>query len=320
MSIATIAPSGGSYTGIVAAEAGEQGDLVTAADGKFLRYTGTWSGADAANVTFGGWTTNSTYFLTWDTDSSNRHTGVWSTSKAHCSVDASTNHVRMQTDYMVIDGVQIQNLRNSSLNNAVLQERVGNYVKSCIVRGRTCVSQTVNATCYSSNNLYYAPASGPALERGFFQDAGTHYTYNNTSYGGNYGFLRNTGTTVAKNCLAYGQATAGFSGTFSGASTNNASGDTSAPGGSPQTSISDPFTNAAGADFSIASGAAVINNGADLSADANLAVSVDILAVTRSSTPTIGAFEFVSAGATSRPGQSLLRYYARAAYPRMAGR
>lgn len=97
----------------------------------------------------------------------------------------------------------------------------------------------------------------------------TAYVYNCTSVNNVNGIVRTVGTAVVKNCLADGNTTADFVGTFDAASTNNASGDASAPGANPETLVVPSFVDPAMNDYHLSTADTdVFDEGLDLSADA----------------------------------------------------
>ena len=94
------------------------------------------------------------------------------------------------------------------------------------------------------------------------------------------GFLHSGGVLIAKNCLATGNDTGGGDdfdpGTYTG-STNNASGDLTAPGASPRISQTFTFVNAGAGDYHLSpSDAGAHTFGSDLSADGVFAFDDDI--------------------------------------------
>lgn len=135
-----------------------------------------------------------------------------------------------------------------------------------------------------------------------------HAFYNNTVYGatGNGIYItRATGTLVRMrnnrvempSGVCYGSNGFIVTPTYGG----NISSDSTSPDGASYRSITGTYTNAGGGDLSIAAGDAGINLGVDLSADANFPISTDIVGVTRSATPTPGAWEYVAASGTIAP-------------------
>jgi len=116
---------------------------------------------------------------------------------------------------------------------------------------------------------------------------------NNTAYGGGYGF--NVSSILARNNVSFAAVTGGYLNTAAAGSDYNASDYTDAPGSNSQQSIGDPFTNAAGLDFS--SNGSVLTAGLDLSADATDPFTTDINGVTRINW-TKGASEYISGGST----------------------
>ena len=104
--------------------------------------------------------------------------------------------------------------------------------------------------------------------------------------GGGTCFASGSTSLKATNCVAFGGAT-GFSGTFIGGSTNNASDDSTEPGSNPITTdiVSGDFTNTAGEDYSVSGITSTLYN-----AGADLGLQQDIKGQWRATD--VGAYEF----------------------------
>jgi len=152
---------------------------------------------------------------------------------------------------------------------------------------------------------------------GFYLDSGTdNYLYNCISVGNTYGFQRNTGVAgavIAKNCLASGNTTADFAGTFDAASVTNASSDTSAPGTGKRTEQTFTFVDADNDDYHLAAADAGAKGfGTDLSEDATFAFDDDIDGDLWGASWSIGMDHPVAAGGLT-PGHTY-QYRQRAKY------
>lgn len=129
--------------------------------------------------------------------------------------------------------------------------------------------QVVIANCAAIDNKtrgMFVGASGTA----------TIYFYNCTSAGNVDGFRRNTGSPIAKNCLAHGNTT-GFVGTFAAGTVTNASSDATAPGTGSRNSQTFTFVNAAAKDYHLdATDTGARTFGTDLSGDAIYPFTTDV--------------------------------------------
>lgn len=129
---------------------------------------------------------------------------------------------------------------------------------------------------------------------------------NCTFYGGS---LLGANATSSSNCTAENVVSVAPSSSFNdfyggwdtgASSTNNASNDTSSPGGSSQDSIvvADTWTDAANSDLTVKdASSALADNGTDLSGE----FTKDVILTTRTGTWDIGAFDFVGSGSSGSP-------------------
>lgn len=208
------------------------------------------------------------------------------------------NVIEIGVNNVIVDGLQI-----NSVANCVYQSASGANVLI-----RNCVAQT-SVTSTSSgpykmidgtvvNSVAICTASGV----GGMSDGGSAKFYNVTAVqiggGGSFGFRGNYDTPVCNNCVSMGFGTAfrsGVTGNY------NASDQASPPGANSVASLTfaNQFENVAGAgtmDFRVKAGSGLVAGTRDATNTADL----DIVKSARSTTtPTIGAWEYVTAGSGS---------------------
>ena len=123
------------YATLAAAIAGEviaNPNLVTMAGILTIQIEGTWSSTDTTTVNVTGFTTDSTHYVNIVTDSTNRASPSWSTSKYILSLSSTSYAITATNNYTRITGLQIQNTNSFSCGIGVS----GNYclVDSCFVK------------------------------------------------------------------------------------------------------------------------------------------------------------------------------------------
>lgn len=215
----TVRPSGGDYTTLAAAVAGEATDL-TATGMLYIKIEGDWSGGpDTTTVDFDGYTTDATHYIKVYTDSANRASTTWNTSKYVFQI-TDANAFMVREDYLWIDGLQVeivnqtttraffQNITRSSgaikLSNSILRGNGGAqqlkmnitttgvfstfYMWNCI-----CYKWGSNADSYFTNdisgqtwNVYNCTFIWPSTTTaGCRLDGGTALVMKNCYSGGN---------------------------------------------------------------------------------------------------------------------------------------
>jgi len=285
------------------------------------------TGADTTTVTISGWTTDATRYIkiytpyntSTECNQSQRHNGKWDDAKYRLEISTATYFIVISNPNVLIEG--IQGKRTAAVtNNGQGGFLIYNAGSGCDIRisnnilvGNTSASSYGNvaieiyddANSYQSgtakawNNIIYdfKNSSGGPVAMSVYDAQGnfTLYAYNNTVQNCNYGYTRSSGggTFVAKNNIAQ-DCTDGFNGTFDASSNYNLSDIASdAPGANSRNSTTVTFVDKANKDFHLAStDTGALNYGTDLSADANLALSDDIDAQTRSGAWDIGADEY----------------------------
>ncbi len=284
--LVTVRPSGGDYTSLSNAEAGEQDDLAAAGDHLVIEIQGDWSSAADALCVFNGSTTSATSYIEVRTDAANRHAGALDTSLYRISSGAGSN-VSLQDGFVHLIGLQI--LPSSATGIVVLSGGNDCTATDCLIGGTPTsgisaqTSSTVEIEC---RNCVVWDAS----TRGFGVTVanGDMWCYNCTAYDCTIGFHQTNGLMTVRNCLAQANATADFSGTFEAASNYNCDEDSTAPGANSFTDTAS-FTNAGAGDFHLT--AALSQQGEDLT---SVGVTTDFEGDTRSNWD-VGADEIVAA-------------------------
>ena len=289
--------------------------------------------ADTTAAVIDGWTTDATNYIYIHTSTAARHAGIWSTSKYRLSTEdysISLDLLGFGNDGQIrIDGLQFSRgpanggvpiLRayfkpagnDIRISNCIFKDTSGGYstLYGIYANGSSNTGQT--ATFRIWNNILYDFTG--TTSHGIFCGRGTQYVYNNTIVNCKTGITGggDSGTCIAKNNLLYSQglsAAVAAGGTF-GAGTDYNATDLSSMNytvtgeGNTHDRLSQTFTftNSAGDDYTLTSSDAGAKDfGVDLSADANLAFSDDVIGTARpqGSAWDIGFFEVVVATATT---------------------
>jgi len=294
--IKTIKPSGGDYTSLSAAEAGEQRDLVALNEIAVLEC---YSMSDTAAVTFAGWTTDATHYIRVYTPASERHAGEWDGTKYNLALTNAHILTTGQTSlYIKIEGIQFKETATATWSYRACfytSYNAGHNLEfdRCIFYN---VSNgggqyTVGIELFTStgaidvkiqNCAFFRSGTG-GLSRGIWNgdaSAGTVYTYNNTFKNFDEGIRQDaTNTHNVKNC-GFANCTTPISGTVTEVTNST---------------ITPTFIS--GKEFHLDSTDTTWKDaGTDLSADAGVINSLDIDGETRTGTWDIGADEFVAAG------------------------
>lgn len=300
------------YVSLSVAEAAEQADLVTAGDSIEILCSGT--AADTTVCYFLGWTTGTSNTITVKPHADDVNTsGIYdatlyrltpSTAWSLCIRDAVGN--------LTIDGIQVAPTGSNSTSLYSRPPSGSTYsVINCILKGIGASGQVgINfsgsgSDFYIVNNVAYDQALYGIRKDGYMS-TGKVIVYNNTvdSCGTGLYLDSGLGTTsriynnlLTNNTTDYGAISTPTS------TDNNVTSDATGPD-SGHTSKTITYTDASGEDFST-SDSDVVDLGTDLSADSDYAVTDDIIGETRSSTPTIGAFEYVSGGSSFQPSWAM---------------
>ena len=101
----TVKASGGDYTDLWNAEAGEQGDLPTLARILTIEHYLAGDGSYGA-TTFDGWTTDATHYINVVVPAAARHLGKWDATKSNYTTSATQLNVQIQENFVRFTGFQ----------------------------------------------------------------------------------------------------------------------------------------------------------------------------------------------------------------------
>lgn len=282
----TVKSSGGDYTSLAAAEAGEQGNLVTLDRQTDIECYASAAG-DSTQVTIDGWTTDATRYIRFVCPAGERHAGVWDASKYHLTLATSGSPggcITIREAYTRIEYLQVRNTRASApdFNDAIYSEGTFVLVDGCITRGGYRSIRTPGAGSEIRNCIAYEGVRSGMFIQG--TSGGFSSALNCTAIGALYGLESSASVNYpqAKNVYAHGGTWAFATGTGAAggsvAKTNCMSSDTTATnntGGGGATNCTNSvahstanFTNVTSGSESylLPSGSALIDAGVDLSA------------------------------------------------------
>jgi len=253
--------------------------------------------ADTDTVAIDGWTTTADNYIkiytpvsASEVGTSQRHNGKWDDAKYNLSTTMTESDVLLNVDpnYVYIDGLQLNIAGTAAYRYGIVAgTQTGAEISNNIVRftngsGGTeelgiWVTQSVSSKVY--NNIVYDAIHATTGNCLMLDSviAGDLFAYNNTVYNCVTGIITGYLDTVAKNNLSYNN-TDNYSGSFDSASDYNLSNIADdAPGDHSRNGVTVQFVDAANDDFHLQIGdTAAIDNGADLSRDANLPFTTDI--------------------------------------------
>lgn len=277
---------GGDYTSLVAAEAGEQKDLVSANEQLTINCSGTAADVDAV---FDGWTTDATRKIIWQ---GNNTTGVWDDTKYRIAgnVTLSVNNTLLKNIYMYSDGTCLL----LSAGNCIV---TNSYFKGNSTSNNYGIRQAIVATNYIINCVFenFSVGSSAGIRAGFNY---VFNMYNCVFYNNNYHIMSHSHGQVINTILSNS-----ITGDFFGAPSSTSSyflsnNDVSTFPNSITATVN--FTDAENGDFRLAVGSPGIDQGADLISEG---VTTDIKGVDRPQGAAfdIGAFEFVPTANDAEP-------------------
>lgn len=310
--------NGADYTSLANWVAGEQG-LYTAADTAKALCRRTGPLKDTSQVYITGFTAVPVV----DVDTAYRHEGRVADTRSDTgnyvywlSVSSTAYVLRARGEDCTIRGLAVEMLGSGTYWADAIQAYAINKltILSCLVytnanKNSTSTAKAIALQADNSSQTRFVAncvvvghtnAGGGAI--GIHSNYGTCHIHNCTAHA-DKPYSLNAASTL-KNSVAWG-VVAGFAGSASAASTNNASNFGDAPGSNPLDlsayAAAQVFTDLAGGDLSLVSGSPLIDAGADLSADPNLPVTDDCLGTARPQGAgyDIGAFEFVAGGGPS---------------------
>ena len=257
------------------------------------------TGADTTAVTIDGWTTGESNYIkiytpigTDDSNSSQRHSGLWSATKYNLS-PATGIPLTLSDENVRTEGLEIYSTNDHSLyvNGATGASSV--YLSSNIIKGNATTSKyginlaSTGSTSksYIYNNIAYDYSGTTAI--GLYQNDAdwTTYFYNNTLSGNTQGINNNAGAMIAKNNLVTGSGnTNTYIGTFTTGTDYNATDGTDDIGTGSNNRVSQTFSfvDSGGKNFHLASSdTSTSGHGISLSSDSYLPFSDDIDGQTR---------------------------------------
>lgn len=294
--------AGTDYTSLNAWEAGEQTDLVTAGDSHKVWCKSSSGTADTTTVEISGWSTGSSNTLTIQAAEGHEASTSWSSTKYRLDFNASgTSHGlwMRSVSNITVDGLQIKGTTGQTL--CTFQDTSGSTVKNCYFKDHvnTTLRAVIRAATTSNRDIliYNNVINGSTSNHGISIETGRGSACNNTVVNqGNTGIYCSNARddSVFKNNIIFDNATDINTKAVNTVDYNYSS-DATATGTNSLTNQSDPFTDSANGDFSLASGSNAIDAGIGPSSDANVPTT-DINGETRSGTTCdIGAAEYVAA-------------------------
>ncbi|MFA5248783.1 MAG: hypothetical protein WC415_06270, partial [Patescibacteria group bacterium] len=288
------------------------------------------SGADILAVTVINWTTSVNNYIRIYTptntvnevNQSQRHSGVWNSTKYNLSVTNNTT-LSIRSGHVRVDGLQIKLVNNSgtSARSAVYIyplgiPAVGVYLSNNIIAGDITGGTVAPYGIWAeyentsggirsyriNNNIIYGFLYNSSGYSTYFRTSGTFYFYNNTVINNGGGLNRiSPAVVVAKNNISYGN-TDNYIDSFAASSTNNLSGpaaDAQIPATNARNGVAVTFVSTSTNNFHLdSSDAGAKNNG--VPTDAGFVFSNDIDGQSRPSGSAwdIGADEVMEADAT----------------------
>lgn len=303
----TVKSSGGDYTSLNAALAGESADLVT---NTCILTIECYAMQDTTLCSTGtGYTTSADYYIKVVVPTSERHNGTRSATKYRLEVSKGFGYVlTISEKYTRLTGLQIKNTHATSAGGISFSAgNTNTIIDSCLVYDSPGLGFN-----FAASNQLAVNCVAMSCETGFYQSSGTLTCYNcaavnSTTYGFSVGGYD---TIVAKNCYAGGSGTADYyvatNGTLTHTTSFSEDGSESVPTAAFATDSGCYFTNVtAGAEnLNVTSASSSLyNTGTDLHADATWAFNVDIAGTARPDGAwDVGAFEYVApSGAEYRP-------------------
>lgn len=299
--IVTVKPSGGDYTSLVAAEVGEQRDLVALDEIATIECYAMVTGA----VIFIGWTTSPTQYINVFVPESERHQGIWDESKFIIR-DSAVDVFSTREASIRLTGAQIDYTGTGSVKSGYRIDSVSeggdSYIEKCIIRdagngstgsrGIHTRASSFDINIYAFNNLIYGFTGQGSLTESNLQFKWKYY--NNTFYNNTVGLqVRPTHDIDIQNNAIFGNSDTDYHANIDEVDVNNCAADIDF-GSSSQVLASannyeNEFTDVAGRDFSLTGSGVCHDKGVDDPASGLF--SDDIIGTARGDWD-IGAFEF----------------------------
>lgn len=301
----TVKSSGGDYSSLSAAEAGEQANLVSLDRQLDIAC---YAMDDTSSCNINGWTTDATRYVRVYAASGEGHSGVWTTSKyRQRSNSGFGTSLSISEEYVRIEGLQIYTGASGYTSAIRINVTTTSDVRidKCIIKGPSGTGALLymDSGCVTvRNSLIYG-----GVTDGFqgWNSGGSGHSLTmenvtvvaNARYGVNY--VASSATVTLTNCYSGGNTTDDYAGTITRTTCKHSSA-TSFSGSTASTAYSTAnFTNvtASSENLALVSGSALLDAGTDLSGS----FTVDIAGTTRPQNGTfdIGAFEYVGSAPSS---------------------
>jgi hypothetical protein len=302
----TVKPTGGDYTSLAAAIAGEAGNLVAADEWLHVEC---YAMTDTAEANITGFTTDADCKIVVDTPLSERHQGVWDSNKYNITGPIDNGIIKVNQAHVLLEGLQAYStLAWSGAAIYLYDYFLNNHVSKCIVRANTNRALRV----VSAPGLGYKISNCIAIDSPVGFDVRSMDIYNCTAVNCTVGFRRSYGPMNAYNCLAANNTT-GFDQVggntwtlYNCASSDGTADDFAGSGNRVNQTFS--FKDAANGDYHLAEndtgarGHGLTDPGSGLYLD-------DIDGEIRTVPWDIGADQFVSGGGDKVPIGAINRYY-----------
>ena len=319
----TIKPSGGDYLTLAAWQAdfgsctkanypsmAADGDLVGA---DLIAVAECYSMTDTAFVTIASWATSAANYIKIYTPLTERHSGVWNSSKYNLSTPLGYNPLTIEVGNVTVEGLQLCAICNSWIAGVDIAYQLSNItVDKCIIKGSIAAGNvtenwgifTGGANVNVMNNVIYGFWDGTV-------DAQTNgaistnyapiYTYNNTISNCYVGFANANEAphVVVKNLFyncTYDIGTNAVNDSYCATTNTSSAGLTAAATGN-RFSQTFSFNSAVGNDYHLLSSDAGAKGYGETNPGSGL-YSDDIVGTTRSVPWDIGAFVYTSSGST----------------------
>jgi hypothetical protein len=311
----TVKPSGGTYTTLAAAIAGElvaNADLVTMAGILTISVEGSWSGSPETGTTpvsTAGFTQSAAYYVNIVTDSANRYSGKWDTTKYILQITSADHSLLISGDYTRVTGLQVENPKTG--DSSIVINIDGQVATNNNIKISKCCAKGSLETVYAQTGIYIADTDAlvdiwnsvvwnihPTTTNGkaIFTNGALVKLENCTFSGGHRG-VNNGGNNLCKaiNCIAVNTADRAFYDYDYVVGTDyNASDDATAPGANKQINRTITFVDAPNGDFHLdPTDTGVMDLG---TTGVTLGFTDDVDGQERTGIWDIGADEYVAAG------------------------
>jgi hypothetical protein len=305
----TVSPSGGTYTNLASAIAGELSvnpNIVTMNGILTILITGVWSVSDSSPVYITGFTTDSTNYIQIITDSNNRAGSSFSNSKYKLSLSGAANITILQ-NYTRIIGLQIENTDLVNRSAVIINYlSLYNVLDSCLISDLStivpCVAFSIDNTqfAYMINCIVIGGSTGA-----YTSGNGGHVYFYNCDFIGAYSYgvwINQYHWCIFINCFASGGVAGYFDNGGSASTFTNCASSDGSKGTTTVAYNTSTFTNITpgSQDLSLPTGSSLIGVGTNLSGDSIYPFNWDIANSTRT-TWDIGSVKYSGGGFIPSP-------------------